>query len=349
MCLLIPEYPKPFSSLLIMTRPQKHPIHKHPFHRLGCKYLCGVCLTWHSPLPGQSMGGRRHPASGGVDGLCNKNTRREPRKEDWQRGSSSGSAGTHSVSPRSTSTIAFLKTKQHTLGYTSVESSSLTTALYATLWFFSNRHGEITVLYPSLTDWSESPPYSALPRPGVEPLENNRQLYSCVFHVANTQGRQVEHKGFSFCANWRNKKVRRFEETASGRGWERLTRSDGAARRMSLSRIRWSHWEGKADHTNTNQTGTDIRGRCLDVVRRPRKRAEAGGGGGQSFVKYLIFPFQHNLCAAGSYWKGGDRTLFHHGRGLHEDVVWLPKGPFSLLFYQSDSRHLNEPLKEERA
>lgn len=33
---------------------------------------------------------------------------------------------------------------------------------------------EITVLYPSLADWSESPPYSALPRPGVEPLENKR-------------------------------------------------------------------------------------------------------------------------------------------------------------------------------
>lgn len=25
---------------------------------------------------------------------------------------------------------------------------------------------EITVLYPSVADWSESPPYSALPRPG---------------------------------------------------------------------------------------------------------------------------------------------------------------------------------------
>lgn len=97
------------------------------------------------------------------------------------------------------------------------------------IFFFSNRHGKITVLYPSLADWSESPPYSALPRPGVEPLENNRQLYSCVFHVAKNQGRPVEHKGFSFCANWRNKKVRRFEETASGRRWERLTRSDGAA------------------------------------------------------------------------------------------------------------------------
>lgn len=63
---------------------QTSPFIKHPFHRLGREYLCGVCLTWHPPppppLPGQSMGGRRHPASGGVDGLCNKNTWREPRK-----------------------------------------------------------------------------------------------------------------------------------------------------------------------------------------------------------------------------------------------------------------------------
>lgn len=105
------------------------------------------------------------------------------------------------------------------------------------IFFFANRHGEITVLYPSLADRSESPPYSALPRPGVEPLENSRQLYSCVFHVANTLGRQVEHKGFSFCPNWRNNKVGQFEETVTGRGWERLTRSDGAARRMCLRRI----------------------------------------------------------------------------------------------------------------
>lgn len=49
-------------------------------------------------------------------------------------------------------------------------------------FFFLSRQREITVLYPSLADWSESPPYSALPRPGVEPLENKkRQLYACVF------------------------------------------------------------------------------------------------------------------------------------------------------------------------
>lgn len=120
-------------------------------------------------------------------------------KEDWQRGSSSGSAGTGSDSPRSTASVAFLKenlkggkNKQRKLGYTSVESSGRATTFYtlSVLFFFfrGGRHGEITVLYPSLADWSESPPYSALPRPGVEPLENNPQFYACVFHVANTHG-----------------------------------------------------------------------------------------------------------------------------------------------------------------
>lgn len=80
----------------------------------------------------------------------------------------------------------------------------------------SNRHGEITVLYPSLADWSESPPYSALPRPGVEPLEKNRQLYPCVFHLASTPGRQVEHRAFAFCFNWGNNKVGRPAAGGSG-------------------------------------------------------------------------------------------------------------------------------------
>lgn len=46
---------------------------------------------------------------------------------------------------------------------------------YVSCLFFSlaesEREGEreITVLYPCLADWSESRPYSALPRPGLEP------------------------------------------------------------------------------------------------------------------------------------------------------------------------------------
>lgn len=120
-------------------------------------------------------------------------------KEDWQRGSSGGSAGTGSDSPRSTASVALLKNLKG--GKTSNASWDIPPprapaelvhfTRFSCFFLFlggGDRHGEITVLYPSLADWSESPPYSALPRPGVEPLEKNPQFYACVPHVANTHG-----------------------------------------------------------------------------------------------------------------------------------------------------------------
>lgn len=200
-----------------MTSMHKHPIHKHPFHRLGCKSLCGVCLTWHSPLPGQWMGGRRHPASGGVDGLCNKNTRREARKRRLAAGKQRRQHGdSFRLSPLHSHGRFSKKQNKTSWGILPSRAPAQLRRCMRFFFFLSNRHGEITVLYPSLADWSESPPYSALPRPGVEPLEKNRQLYSCVLHAANPHGRQVEHKGLSFRSNCRNNQVGQFEETADG-------------------------------------------------------------------------------------------------------------------------------------
>lgn len=206
--------------------------------------------------------------------------------------SSSGSAGTRSVSPRSTSTIAFLKTTRAGI-YLRGELRLNYNVACAFIWFFfPNRNGAITVLYPSLADWSESPPYSTLPRPGVEPLENNRQPYSCVFHVANTPGRQADHMGCSFCSNRRNYKVGQFEETASGRGWERWTRSDGAARRMCLRRICWSRSEGKDDFTE-NQSNREwyswtLTQRCQEAQKTSRSR----GRWGSVICQTSNFPFR---------------------------------------------------------
>lgn len=70
------------------------------------------------------------------------------------------------------------------------------------LVFFS-RQREITVLYPSLADWSESPPYSALPRPGVEPLENKRTaLFTCDFPLlSSSTDDKLNTSGFCWLEN----------------------------------------------------------------------------------------------------------------------------------------------------
>lgn len=85
-------------------------------------------------------------------------------EEDWQRGSSRGSAGTRSVSPRSTATVALFKRKnkqqQHRLGHTSVESYAELlrfVRLSSFFFFFEQTRGDnCTVSQPSGLEWKSA-------------------------------------------------------------------------------------------------------------------------------------------------------------------------------------------------
>lgn len=152
----------------------------HIFYSTGWGVNTCVAFVWRDTPP-WSMGGRRHPASGGVDGLCNKNTWRELRKRrrlaaEEKRGNNTAFIPFSVV--QLLSHRRFLRLNCY--GYVfrrCVEGSGWNAMLCVAFLVFLSRQREITVLYPSLADWSESPPYSALPRPGVEPKRT--ALFMC--------------------------------------------------------------------------------------------------------------------------------------------------------------------------
>ena len=140
---------------------------------------------------------------------------------------------------------------------------------------------QITVLYPSLADWSESPPYSALPRPGVEPLGEEKKnkatvLRMCFFFlslsvslsrclslspVAHTHPTISWTDGIFFplwfCFRIRRKKNKYIGRLLQRGGWSgegarMATRNEIPQRRMCfLKRICWSRWEEESRlHTN---------------------------------------------------------------------------------------------------
>lgn len=111
-------------------------------------------------------------------------------------------------------------------------------------------------------------------------------------------------RDFPFGSNWINNKVGQFEETASGRGWERLTRSgggcvlDGSAGGVEKESRSYKYQQSKQDGYSWTLSGG------------PEERAEAGEGGGRSFVKYLFFFFSSTICALLAHIENGAIARF---------------------------------------
>lgn len=187
-----------------------------------------VALVWRDTPP-WSMGGRRHPTSGGVDGLCNKNTWRELRKRRRLAGGKQ-QHGCYS--------FLYVPLVNRGLELPSEAHWDVFSPLYQELGQkccvmcgflgFLSAPREITVLYPSLADWSESPPYSALPRPGVEPLENKRTALFMRFSCCPYPQTVTWTRGISFNEKYQH--------------W-RLWREGGPARMTMLNEITLSSTE----------------------------------------------------------------------------------------------------------
>lgn len=187
------------------------------------------------------MGGRRHPASGGVDGLCNKNPWREARKRrlaagkqrrqpgDWFRLTPLDSLG------RFVEEFKGGKNKQRELGYTSAESSGRACTFYALFVLFSffgrggqTRGDNCTVSQPSGLEWKSAIFCLTTPGSGAIGKEPTvlRMCSSRCQHPRTISWTQ-EIFFLVFGGNWGGWGGYKTVGPPSGRGWERLTSSDG--------------------------------------------------------------------------------------------------------------------------
>lgn len=123
------------------------------------------------------MGGRRHPASGGVDGLCNKNTWSELRKRGLAEGGNSKEK-TAFIPPHDSTRQPWtwrlfnanwdLSPPRH---WEHRQKYHVMRGFHLFIYFFEQTEGDnCTVSQPSGLEWKSA--IFCLPRPGVEPLEN---------------------------------------------------------------------------------------------------------------------------------------------------------------------------------